>query len=218
MAYGQAVQVGHVMNVSTVDRQSGSLKTIETLEIFNLSLISLPFHFGVLRSASVFVFYVAWQAGFKNDTRITRALGWQSARVSQSAKSRIFESRKSMGLHFCRGSELVVPLFDTSRKCLGPEFKIFKGTFGKTGVSMLWHEDAWNCEGAIKCINKQEGGEVRNIRVSATIKRSGFLFMCFHGTGTKFSQEDIVYVTEAWCIQQLQTSNTSTKSPSNLWR
>jgi len=131
MAYGQAVQVGHVMNVSTVDRQSGSLKTIETLEIFNLSLISLPFHFGVLRSASVFVFYVAWQAGFKNDTRITRALGWQSARVSQSAKSRIFESRKSMGLHFCRGSELVVPLFDTSRKCLGPEFKIFKGTFGK---------------------------------------------------------------------------------------
>lgn len=76
---GEAVQVGHVMNVSTVDRQSG----------------------------------------------------WFQKR-----------HKNYQGTGMTVRSELVVPLFDTSRKCLG----------------------------AIKCINKQEG--------------------------TKFSQEDIVYVTE----------------------
>ena len=42
-------------------------------------------------------------------------------------------------------------------------------------------------------------------------KDLNLLSMYLYGTGTKFSQEDIVYVTEAWCFDM---ENTSIKSAS----
>ena len=96
---------------------------------------------------------------------------WKSHCGAETAISRLWSAT---------GSELVVPLFDTSRKCLGASY-------------WWWYWDIFLVRSGnpeLRChqVHQQTGRQELTLRGKLLVPKM---------TGTKFSQEDIDYVTEA---------------------